>query len=463
MRRSAADGSNMRQLVLAIPFLVAARCEPAGAQDDPKEKLAAELRSLSVPVRTIDPTDVDFTDLAPILDRIGAPRVIVLGEATHSDGAVYKAKARLARFLHLSAGFDTLMWEAGFVDCRAMDTALRTQEPARRAAGRMMYGGWDSAVACQPLFEHARASWTSARPLEMAGFDSNRQGAGRASMKDLVQDLLRREPGMIPPEDRPLLDALIDRTISPFSDATAKMPQETRRAQRAALERLIGQAEASRVRLAITLAPNDLEYRLRALRALLWWEEAEFYSSNNVASGGTSDWGRKWNLFRDQRMAEDLLWQLERPFHGHKAMVWAATSHLTRNVGEITSHQKGIDYKGWKQMGQYVADALGPDLYTIAFVSGAGERGTRFEGGNPAQDSVQPNPAPPAGSIEDLCHRTGARHLFLDLRGLPVDHWLRKKQSSVLLGGIVNEADWSRIVDAIFYIDRAEPGILLPL
>src|SRR5687767_13577809 len=75
------------------------------------------LATHSVPVRSIDPDDDDFSDLQFLKRTIGNARVVQLGDQTHGDGATIYARGRLVRFLHEQMGFDVLAWEGGFFDC----------------------------------------------------------------------------------------------------------------------------------------------------------------------------------------------------------------------------------------------------------------------------------------------------------------------------------------------------------
>ena len=46
---------------------------------------------------------------------------VLLGEASHGDGAALLAKGRLVRYLHQARGFDVLVWESGFYDLARAD------------------------------------------------------------------------------------------------------------------------------------------------------------------------------------------------------------------------------------------------------------------------------------------------------------------------------------------------------
>jgi hypothetical protein len=67
-------------------------------------------------------------------------------------------------------------------------------------------------------------------------------------------------------------------------------------------------------------------------------------------------------------------------------------------------------------------------------------------------------PSAPSGSFEEVAHQLDQPYLFVDLRSAPPRHWLRGEFVSVSLGCAINTAPWSRVLDAFFFIDKAEPN-----
>ena len=64
------------------------------------------------PIRSVDPSDTDFSDLAPLKSAIGDSRIVMLGEQTHGDGTTFLAKTRLIQFLHQEMGFDVIAFRS---------------------------------------------------------------------------------------------------------------------------------------------------------------------------------------------------------------------------------------------------------------------------------------------------------------------------------------------------------------
>jgi len=141
------------------------------ASPEPNQEKVRWLAENAVAVRSIAPADESFADLMPLVARIGASRVVALGEATHGDGSTFLAKARLIRFLHQVMGFDVLAWESGFFDVPVMAAALRSDVPLPDAAARGLYQIWSKSAEVQPVLAYLRATQGTARPLQVVGFD----------------------------------------------------------------------------------------------------------------------------------------------------------------------------------------------------------------------------------------------------------------------------------------------------
>ena len=118
--------------------------------------------------------ELDLTS-AESLDAIVAAtanaRVVLLGEATHGDGATFAAKAAIARHLHEHAGFDVLAWEAGSYDCWRTDRAFAAGADPIEALELGLHQIW-VAEEVRPLAEYIRHSHTTARPFHQVGFDT---------------------------------------------------------------------------------------------------------------------------------------------------------------------------------------------------------------------------------------------------------------------------------------------------
>src|SRR5688572_20725992 len=109
----------------AAPILACAQVSPAA----PADELQSWIAENAVSLRSIDPADEEFRDLEFLADVIGDAQVVQLGEASHSAGNGFAAKARLVKFLHQRMGFDVLVCEEGIYDMRWIQAGMRGSLP----------------------------------------------------------------------------------------------------------------------------------------------------------------------------------------------------------------------------------------------------------------------------------------------------------------------------------------------
>lgn len=421
-------------------------------------QLAAAVRHAAIPIRSIDPSDDAFADLEPLIAKIGTAQVVVLGEATHSEGATSAAKARLVRFLHQRMGFEVLAWEAGFTETARMNAALRSAVPIRQATEYLMRGGWDETIYTQPLFQYARETWSTPRPLWMAGFDEGRPPHGADGFNEMLAWLVRRAPWLAPSTQAlEAARALAARVYGYLGPDTTAPP--VRDYQRSVVERLASAVERDRDALRSVFSDADLRDIRVALRNLTLDDEMR----GRLLSKDTA-MRRSWERDRERLMATRLAFIRDSLYPGRKVIVWAATGHLVREIASIKPLDPAIHYAAdQRQEGDYVAQEVGRDLYIIAFTTYGGTTGELFAVGDErtpysGADSV---PEPPAGSFEAAAHTVGQPYLFVDLRSEPVNDPLAGRFVARPLGMIPSDAEWRRHVDAFFFIDQNGPEIHL--
>src|SRR5690242_5522247 len=72
--------------VAAICALTLAGSISASAVSKRADGLQTWIAGTVIPVRSIDPSEEDFTDLEPLIDAIGGAQVVQLGEISHGAG-----------------------------------------------------------------------------------------------------------------------------------------------------------------------------------------------------------------------------------------------------------------------------------------------------------------------------------------------------------------------------------------
>lgn len=136
---------------LALVPLLLPLALPALAQPAPADPRVDWLRKNAIQIRSVSPEDRDFSDLQPLRAILKDKQVVLLGEQSHGDGAVFLAKTRLIQFLHEEMGFDVLAFESGLFDCRKAWEALQAGEEPKMAMRRGIFGIWGMSEQVTPL------------------------------------------------------------------------------------------------------------------------------------------------------------------------------------------------------------------------------------------------------------------------------------------------------------------------
>ncbi len=398
-------------------------------------------------IRTIDPSDDDFSDLECIAEAIGDARIVWLGEPSHGDGAAFRAKDRLVRFLHRRHGFSTLLWESGFFDCAVMQEKLHEEGRTDAAASWGVFSIWGASHQTLPVFQYARSTYGSEDPLVMAGIDCQFSGRGSEGIKDFVlrffdeagKDTLSAE-----------LRAGLERAnrhlfLSPFFPAESQLEKATAVLDEIAegtkdpdspLTKVHSERELSFLRQTLKCYAAQLTLRLR-LR-----DEATRATASNL---------------RERMMAENLLWHLEHAKPDARFIVWGAGIHGATNLAEVEPIDEATSFAGFEPAGNILRERFGDRYYSILFTAHHGHAAV-------VMAEAKPIPNAPEGSFETLCRSTGNAFTFVDLRAARREggEWLREPRVARPLGYVDVTAAWPRICDALFVIEEMTPSTLPP-
>lgn len=463
--------------IISLYFL-ACKSEPPRALDSAK---LHTLQQALVPVRTLAAEDENFDDLQPLKTRWQNVRIIFLGEATHGDGATFAAKARLIKFLHREMGFEVLAFESGFYDCEKAWSLMQSGMPAAEAARKSLFGLWAESKQVQPVFAYIDAMKASAQPLHFTGFDL--QFSGKLARDSLLFDLenfVRDVP--IDTASWRIVRTTLD-TLFRYNSRFRKMSLERQENFYAASAKL--RETISHSMLRDTPLPSSREESiqiahenspLKGGQGGVLENQATTPLFNNTSQARTHYWLQLlrstetllrfvWNVnfdkpdskifnLRDQQMGENLLWLARERFANQKIIVWAATSHSSRNRQSIRSRNGGaIVDSAMIPMGDYVWKELREQSYVLGFVAHHGRSGVR---GRAPWDIV----APRAGSLEDWLAQSAHDYALLDWRSLPQEaQWLSDSLLARPMGFTPMRARWPEIMDGVMFMREMQPSI----
>lgn len=407
--------------VLAVLFLCCSALLPGHAQTPPPLPVHT--------VRSISPTDTDFSDLEFLTREIGAARVVMLGEPTHGEGNVLEAKIRLLRFLQQEMGFTTVAFESGFYDLHKAQQALEAGKSAEEALDNSVFPVWTSTQEFQAVLPLVGKGG-----LRVAGFDPQLSGTyGEELVEDLQAFLAVEKGGAAPNYDylEEVISYMGERYTFPPTAKLAYFEKEVAKASRLADRAATGPAAPRRAAAA---------FWQQCLRSLL--AQARDYALNDPGAKSETTFKAKDSNPRDAQMADNLLWYL-RQHPQEKVVCWGALPHLANKVEVLID----TEIKEYQPMGRAVKAALGPDqVYVLGTLSGGGSHGFPAMG-------YKPVPAPVAGSLEAELLAQPADYAFVSLKHDAPGRMLTTYAFDYQpLAG-----PWSEVVDGFLFLRSVNP------
>ena len=452
---SAATGA-----LLLLRFAQAAPVAQARQEtpDLARDARVAWLAKNAVGVRSGDPTDEDFRDLAPLRKSIGDARIVMLGDPSHIGGGSFLAMSRMVKFLHRDMGFDVLVFESGLYDMSKVWDSLREGGDVPAALGQGLFSIWGKSEEVHSLMDYVAANARTTRPLELAGWDP--QVTGTASREHLVADLRAylNETGItsdLLTENGPFKTILENVLANKYLQGPTPVAPP-------------GQAEQQSYLAVLTQLVKDIAARNAGhdnLRAGFWVHELHSLSVDSRTQWSPRDDASDYlgNMLRDQQGATNLLWLADERYRGRKIIVWAATWHEFRNKGiamsaMTTADPDDVQYFNAVTMGQHVWETLGNQVYVIGFTAYTGTHGMVRGGRSQGEGPIRRGPHTSV-ELEELFNAAGFQYAFLDFRSPQKGgEWLQTPLRARFLGDGPGLRDWTKTMDGMFFIREQKPN-----
>jgi len=346
-------------------------------------------------------------------------KVLMLGENTHSDGATFKFKSRLIKYLHENMNYNVILYEAGRYDTWIMNNEMNNRNigiSPDSVGGLGLFHFWWANK--ETLIEYYQQTKNSEKPIELGGFDFQFSGSELYGKREkLLRDFVSKNK--IDIGKYPIFKRNIDKLeyfVSP--SYTDKILTESQKEQ---LLREIKNLEELVLKLDKT---SESEIYARYFHDInINFQKSWRYKQGSIES----------MQFRDSVMAKNIIYQIDSVYKNKKIIIW------TSNIHTFTEKYNN-DYF---PLGTYIKKKYGKSSYMLNFSSYA----KRNDNGNLTNK-------PGKFAIENVFHDTKTPYFFIDFSSIDAGSVLKRKFVSTVNQGIDEKRFWSRYFDGILYIDN---------
>jgi len=405
----------------------------------------AYLQANALVVRNVEPTNEDYTDLAPLKQSLQEVTIVGLGEPIHYDGSTFKAKTRLIKFLHQELGFSVIAFESGFADCYKAWQEIQGGKAASDAARKALYPFWISAETAA-LFAYIDKQKNTANPLILAGIDCKFTGA--YSTENLLPDLtnylrMLNSPLVQDAAKWQAFSASLGRVVA-ISDYFTKPSAADTLVLNPTLKSILAELKG---KAAVPAAQPQ---------ANMFWQQFCRNSLAEVArkfpKKSAQDGQNVNEQLRDRQMANNLFYLQQELYPGKKVVVWAAGSHLTYHGADIDK----AFYHQHLRLGDYIKQRYSDRYYNLGFTGYRGEFGKLWFFHVLNVKKHKPN------SIEYVLGQTKQPFLLLDFRRPNLPQWLQDPLIARPFGYKETRMRLPRVLDGLFYTEAIFQNHWLP-
>ncbi|MGE7997765.1 erythromycin esterase family protein [Lysinibacillus sp. NPDC093190] len=336
-----------------------------------------------------------FEDLEMLKPLLHDKRIVFLGESSHGAAEFSLAKTRLIQFLHQEMGYNVLAFESG------MGNAMNAQgqidkQTAKQTMKDAIFGVWWTKETL-PLFEYAKKIQNTDKPLKLAGFDIQQQGA--FTNGDWLQNSkLAKQFSEV---EEQLVDWSFGTDLKGYQKAKPSIIEVYKQVKSQV------QLKEKELKAAYPSEPHIVKLMERTLadRIRLADEYVELSIQSNIdLEQNKYDSFLKTMEWRDQSMMENLLWLAEEIYPTEKFIVWAHNDHIRKVQSEVMGSPYPV-----KLMGERLPDSYKKYSYILGLYMTSGETANNM--GEPM--AVLPTVK---GSIEDILSSSNKPYTFIDMR-----------------------------------------------
>ncbi len=377
-----------------------------------------------------------FEDLEMLKPILHDKRIVFLGESSHGVAQFNLVKTRLIQFLHQEMGYNVLAFESGLGDVMNAQGKIDKQA-AQQTMKDAIFGVWWTKETL-PLFEYAKTTQATEKPLVLAGFDIQQQGAftngdwlQTPQLAKQFRDAEKQLAEWSSSKDLKGYQKEKTAIINVYKQVKSQVQQKEKELQKVypnelQIVKLMERTLADRIRLAD-------EYVELTIQSNIEMEQNKYDSFLK-----TMEW-------RDEAMMENLLWLAEEVYPTEKFIVWAHNDHIRKAQSDVMGSPYPV-----KLMGERLPDIYKKYSYVLGLYMTSGETA------NNMGETMAVLP-PIEGSIEDIVSSVNEPYTFIDLRNRQNERgnsWMFEPRLSYSWGVIQESLVPRDQYDGILLIDK---------
>ena len=411
IRRYLALGGLVLELVVC-PTLTGQATKSPSSISVPSE-VTSWFKSAAMPLDSTNP-ESGLDDLRQMESTIGNARIVAMGEATHGTREFFQLKHRMLEFLVEKKGFTVFGIEANWPESLAInDYVLNGTGDAVEALDGLYFWTWNTAEMLDMIqwMRKYNQDPKHANKVKFLGFDMQ---VAHVAVRNAERYLEKVDPAEA---------KLASTLLAPLSDANRERESANKskyfwQKTEGMIESFLGSLE--RRKKVYVEASSLEEWTLARHNLEIVRQAVEMHSVDR--SGNFSP--------RDQSMATNVEWILDREGPESKIMLWAHNGHVsTAPLGEGES------------MGMVLRKTYGAKMVVCGFSFDQGSFQALQRGKGLRQFTV--GPAIP-GSLDAALAAAGIPLFAVDLRRAPssgtVADWLNTPQPMRSIGAIYSES-----------------------
>ncbi len=389
-------------------------------------------------IESVNPLDSNYNDFLFLDNVLKDVDIVFIGEQTHGEGTVTKAKTRLIKYLNSNLGFNTLVFEASFYDTYMAGAFIKSMQNKDIILKSAIPPMWYNTKEFEEIRNILKEEVTS-DSLKLYGIDCQTRSLARNTLFNYLGKKLIKNGNQIDSSSLILLNKYIWSTPNKngsYFDNNADSVNVFKY-----LDNLIEESKNIKSKPVGFWTQSLINLRTNLLINIIKFnDDGPIYYRNNI---------------RDKIMAENILWIIGNRNKGDKIIVWSASMHNARNIRLIEEVSDTSFYNNYIPMGQIVYNNIGNKMYSIAFTSSTGLYQVPYMMNEPvAITSKQVN------SIESYFQNNSIEYGFVNLRGTETNGFFWENIYSNPHGHKNVKAVWPKIHDGIFYIDSIQPPTL---